>query len=136
MAKANAANIAAGKDVALDIEMTASILISAGLNLEAKMHSVHSNANKAKINTCIEDCQAAQAAIVLLGTILQKVGWKQQFLKLEKKDIHELSELKEGVLAGQSGISWIWHIWATTGVEGSKELFQDTLHVEWCKSQA
>ncbi|KAG6905142.1 hypothetical protein DXG01_004559 [Tephrocybe rancida] len=91
---------------------------------------------QARIDTSAEEYRAAQIAIVSLGTLLQKTGWQQEYLKLEQGDIRELSEVEDGVSAGRSMTSWIWRTKGMSGITGNDELFRDALRLEWCKSRA
>ncbi|KAG6905944.1 hypothetical protein DXG01_016756 [Tephrocybe rancida] len=91
---------------------------------------------QARIDTSVEEYRAAQVAIVSLGTILQKTGWQQEYLKLEQGDIRELNESEDGVSAGRTITSWIWRTKGMSGIAGNDELFRDALHLEWCKLRA
>ncbi|KAG6828010.1 hypothetical protein H0H92_009670 [Tricholoma furcatifolium] len=87
---------------------------------------------QSKITASAEEYRAAHRAIVSLGTLLQKVGWKQEFHVLEQADIRELSEREEGTSAGRTQASWIWRVTRGASVGESDAAFQD----EWCKSRA
>ncbi|KAG6825919.1 hypothetical protein H0H92_001861 [Tricholoma furcatifolium] len=92
---------------------------------------------QSKITASAEEYRAAHRAIVSLGTLLQKVGWKQEFQVLEQADIRELSEREEGISVGRSRASWIWLVTRNASTMGENDdAFQDALRLEWCKSRA
>ncbi|KAG6884960.1 hypothetical protein C0992_005568, partial [Termitomyces sp. T32_za158] len=68
---------------------------------------------QSKIDAFAEEYRAAQHAIVSLGTLLEKIGWRQKYPTLERDDIREISEAEEGISAGRSLTSWIWCIKGT-----------------------
>ncbi|KAG6825488.1 hypothetical protein H0H92_003581, partial [Tricholoma furcatifolium] len=84
---------------------------------------------QSKITASAEEYRAAYQAIVSLGTLLQKVGWKQEFQVLEQADIRELSEREEGISAGWSSASWIWLV-TRASVGENDDTFQDALRLE------
>ncbi|KAG6886595.1 hypothetical protein C0992_003230 [Termitomyces sp. T32_za158] len=185
LAEAEADDIASRKDLALDVNVTPSVLISAGLDLEAEhiqnkipfdkslaeiewelrvaqaeealeglrhnlqircylfkfkdqnVRGQHANTRahhaienvQSKIDTCAEEYRAAQHAIISLGTLLKKVGWKQKYLTLEQGDIREISEAEEGISVGRSLTSWIWRIKGAAEPTENDEVFRDGMGI-------
>ncbi|KAG6809300.1 hypothetical protein H0H92_000769 [Tricholoma furcatifolium] len=81
-----------------------------------------------KITASAEEYQATQCAIVALGTLLQKVRWKQEFQVLDQADIQELSEREEGTSAGRSRASWIWLVTRNASMGENDDAFQDAMY--------
>ncbi|KIK77595.1 hypothetical protein PAXRUDRAFT_36771 [Paxillus rubicundulus Ve08.2h10] len=65
---------------------------------------------------------------------LEKVGWERTLQELKDEHIHALSVGEGGQSEGRHTMSWIWQ---TTGVLGNDNAdLQESLQIEWCKSQA
>ena len=62
-----------------------------------------------KVLASISKYQAAHHTLIVLGRLLNKVGWKNQLQHLADKDIHSMTDRTDDACSeGQRKLSWIW----------------------------
>lgn len=63
----------------------------------------------AKVQACASKHRAAHCALVVLGDLLGKVGWKNQLHHLAEEDICSMTDGTDDARSeGRRKLSWIW----------------------------
>lgn len=63
---------------------------------------------QAKIDATTDEYRVAHKALVSLGTVLLRFGWKNELLPLEEEDVRDISDGLPGESEGKRTMSWIW----------------------------
>ena len=69
-----------------------------------------------KVLASISKYRAVHHTLVVLGGLLNKVGWKNQLQHLADKDIHSMTDGTDDAHSeDQRKLSWIWLVWVFQG---------------------
>ena len=63
---------------------------------------------QAKIDATADEYRVAYEALISLGTVLLRFGWKDELLPLNPDDVRDISDGLPGESEGRRTMSWIW----------------------------
>ncbi|KAF8138624.1 hypothetical protein EV363DRAFT_1394065 [Boletus edulis] len=95
---------------------------------------------EAKVNASAKKYRVAHHALVALGGLLGKVGWKNQLRHLADDDIRSMTDGSEEVRSeGRRRLSWIWLVCGYSENDTEDDTGagpQDAIRIEWCRTRA